>query len=135
MDMELDPDFRALPGGEELFPLPDKILKEQSDDAKICYKYVSAVKSGVLPPELAGLKPGRIVHSRWLTTAQALLIMWTRKHGLTRKDKKNLEILVKFCLQSYFKLYFDITVKHHLIYGPYHVLTQLRILRTQPCQV
>jgi hypothetical protein len=61
-----------------------------------------------------------------------LLFMWTRKHGLKGKDLKNLELLVKFCLQSYFKLYFDIKVKHHLIHGPYHVLTQLCILRTLP---
>jgi hypothetical protein len=135
MQMELNPSFRALPGGEDLQEMPDEILKSLSTDAALSYKYVQAVKTGVLPPELAELKPGPIVHSRWLTTGLALLFMWTRDHGLIGREAKNLETLVRFCLQSYFKLFFDIKVKHHLIHGPYHVLTQLRILRTLSRQV
>lgn len=58
------------------------------------------------------------------------MFMWTRKHGLTGKNLENLETLVKFCINFYFKLFFDIKVKHHLINGPNHILTQLRILCT-----
>ena len=76
--------------------------------------------------------------------------MWTRHHGLEGKDLENLEILVIFCLQMYFKMYFNIEVilksgntyftfkiqvKHHLIHGPHHILTQLRISRTLSKQV
>ena len=53
-----------LPGGEDLHPLPPDILKEQSTDACVSYQYCHAVKTGILPPELAELKPGKIVHSR-----------------------------------------------------------------------
>ena len=134
-EMELDPNWQALPGGEDLIDLPDDIVKGLCTDANICYQYCQALKSGILPPKLLELKPGPIVHSRWLTTGEAVLFMWPRKHGLQGKDRKNLELLVKFCLQSYFKLYFDIKVKHHLIHGPYHVLTQLCILRTLPKKV
>ncbi|KAG0728087.1 hypothetical protein GWK47_033201 [Chionoecetes opilio] len=56
--------------------------------------------------------------SRWLTTAQSLVYMWTRKHGLTGKELNTLEILVKYCLQVYFKLYYDIKVHHRLEDGP-----------------
>ena len=35
----------------------------------------------------------------------------------------------------YFKLYFDISFKHRLENGPYHILTELRILKTQPANV
>ena len=126
--MEVDPNWQALPGGEDLIDLPDDIVKGLCTDANICYQYCQALKSGILPPKLLELKPGPIVHSRWLTTGEAVLFMWPRKHGLQGKDRKNLELLVKFCLQSYFKLYFDIKVRHHLIHGPYHVLTQLCIL-------
>ena len=135
MEMELDNNFKAMPGGEDLYPLPEDIMNSLSTDACVSYKYVQAIKAGVLPTELAELKPGPIVHSRWLTTGEALLFMWTRKHGLVGKDKANLETLVSFCIKSYFKLYFDIKVMHHLIHGPYHVLTQLRILQTLPKQV
>lgn len=134
-EMEVDPNFQALPGGEDLIDLPEEIVKGLCTDAQICYMYCQALKSGILSPKLMELKPGPIVHSRWLTTGEALLFMWPRKHGLKGKDLKNLELLVKFCLQSYFKLYFDIKVNHHLIHGPYHVLTQLCILRTLPKKV
>ena len=43
--------------------------------------------------------------------------------------------LVKFCLQYYFKIYFDVKVRHFIVDAPYHVLTGLRILRTQPKKV
>ena len=128
--MELNPHFRPLPGGEDLVEMPEHIVNSMATDALVSYKYVKAVKTGVLPQELAELKPGPIVHSRWLTTGEALLFLWTRHHGLVGRDAKNLETLVTFCLRSYFKLFFDIKVKHDLIHGPYHVLTQLRILQT-----
>ena len=36
---------------------------------------------------------------------------------------------------SYFKLYSEVKVKHYLVHGPYHVLTQLRILKSLPMEV
>ncbi|KAG0703609.1 hypothetical protein GWK47_024829 [Chionoecetes opilio] len=71
----------------------------------------------------------------WLTTAQSLVYMWTRKHGLTGNELNTLEILVKYCLQVYFKLYYDIKVHHRLEDGPKHILTQLRVMRSQPKKV
>ena len=61
--------------------------------------------------------------------------MWTRKHSLSGKPLKILESLVKFCLQFYFKIYFDVKVRHLIADAPYHVLTGLQILRTQPRKV
>ena len=45
---------------------------------------------------------------------------------------ENLELLVQFCLESYFKLFFDIKVRDRFEDGPTHLLTQLRVLRTLP---
>ena len=42
----------------------------------------------------------------------------------------NMKTLVEFCIKSYFKMYFNIKVWHHLVHGPGHVLTQLRIFRS-----
>ena len=53
--------------------------------------------------------------------------MWTREHGLTGQNLHTLEILVKFCLQLYFKIYLDIKVKHLIVDAPYHILTSLRL--------
>ena len=88
LEMEVNPNFLALPGGEDLHSLPDEVVKSLLTDANVLYKYVQAVKAGFWPVELTELKPGPIVHSRWLTTGEAILFMWTRKHGLVGKDLK-----------------------------------------------
>jgi hypothetical protein len=61
--------------------------------------------------------------------------MWTRKHGLTGQALRTLEVLVKFCLTYYFKLYFDMKVQHYISAAPYHILTSLRLLHSQPKKV
>ena len=104
-------------------PLSDKIINDLSYDACICYKYCQAIRTGKLTTQLAELKSGPIVYSRGLTTGEALLFMWTRKHGLTGKNLENLETLVRFFLNSYFKLFLDIKVKYDINHGPSHVLT------------
>ena len=100
-DMEYDPGFKAMPKGETLINIPETILKTMSTDQKQCYKLVIAVKSGNLPQEQREMLCGPINHARWLTTAQRIIFLWTRKHG---QNIKVLEMLVKFCLEYYFKL-------------------------------
>ncbi|KAG0716929.1 hypothetical protein GWK47_008481 [Chionoecetes opilio] len=76
---------------------------------------------GKLPPRLIREEHVSVTEEpsgRWLTTAQSLVYMWTRKHGLTGKELITLEIPVKYCLQVYFKLYYDIKVHHRLEDGP-----------------
>ena len=41
-------------------------------------------------------------------------------------------MLGNYAVESYFKLYYDIKVKNSLEEAPYHILTQLRILKKQP---
>ena len=76
-----------------------------------------------------------LFHCGWLTTAQRLVFLWTRDHRLSGPCLRTLEMLVKFCLQFYFKMYFDIKVHHMIVDAPYHVLTSLRILKTVPKNV
>ena len=85
------------------------------------------MKDGVLPNELYGT----LSHTIWTTIGQRQVFLWTRKHGLTGHNLKVLELIVKFCIQ-YYKIYFDIKVKHYLEVAPYHIPAQLRILKTQP---
>lgn len=47
------------------------------------------------------------------------------------KKFKVLKVLVRFCLEYYFKLYY-MKVKHYLVDASYHILTSLRILRIPP---
>ena len=75
---------------------PHNIVEGLFTDACTSYKYCAAVKTCIQSPEAAGLKPGNIVHSRWLTTGESLLMMWTRKHGLTGRDFEILKTLILF---------------------------------------
>ena len=127
--------FKALPGRESLIPLNEDQIKGLSTDSYICYRYVMAIKSGKLDNDLAELKCGPLCHARWNTTGEAILFLWTRDHGLSGADFETLETLTKFCLDMYFKLYFDISVHNKLEDGPTHILTELRILRTLPDSV
>ena len=81
--LPFNPKFRGISGGEDLVSLPGDVVKNMSTDQKACYKLVQAVKAGKLPPELQDMKCGRICHARWLTTAECIIFMWTREHGLT----------------------------------------------------
>ena len=134
-EMEYDPNFKAMPGGEDLMEIPEKVLKEMSTDQKQCYKLVQAVKAGELPVTMQGMMCGPLCHARWLTTGQRIIFMWTRKHSMTGNNLKVLEMLVKFFLEWYFKLYFNIKVKHLILDAPLHILTGLRILKTHPKNV
>ena len=113
-----------------------------STDQCTSYSLVEAVKKGILPEEMQDMLCGPLCHARfaistfeyiavlptsvmtffnrWLTTAQRIVFLWTRKHGLSGSNLRVLESLVKFCLQFYFKIYF---VRHLIVDAPYHVLT------------
>ena len=127
--------FKALPEGEDMIDLPEDVVKSLSTDQQNCYLLVKAIKSGNLPKDLANKKCGPINHSRWLTTAQAILMLWVRDHKLHGEILIKFEIIVKFVIQSYFKLYFNIKVKNSLVDGPKHIVTALSIYRKQPKEV
>ena len=134
-ELPINYSFKSLPGGEDLIDIPDEIVKTLSTDQHNCYLLVKAIKSGNLSRDLANKKGGPINQARWLTTGQALLMLWVRDHKLHGETLRKFELIVNFLIQSYFKLYFDIKVKNSLVHGPIHVLTSLRIYRTQAKEV
>ena len=134
-DLPVNYNFRAIVGQEDLIFLPEQIIKSLSTDQYNCYLLVKAIKSGLISKDLANLKCGATCHSRWLTTGQALLMLWTRDHGLQGNELGTLELIVQFIIDSYLKLYFDIKVKNTLVDAPYHVLTAVRIFQNQPKDV
>ena len=115
--------------------IPEAVLSQMSTDQRTSYKLVQAVKVGCLPESLQYVKCGELSHARWLTTGQRTIFLWSRVHGLEKNDKKILELLARFFINFYFKLYFDIKVKHLLIDAPRHILTSLRLLRAEPKSV
>ena len=63
-EMPFNPGFEALPGGEDLPPLSEEVVKGMSTDQKMCFKLVQALKSGHLPPEMQDMKCGPLCHAR-----------------------------------------------------------------------
>ena len=130
--MKYNPCFHPLSGGEDLIDIPPEILAQMSTEQRTSYRLVAAVKAGCLPESLQYLKCGELSHARWLTTGQRLVFLWTRHHGLSKKNARLLEQLARFFINYYFKLYFDIKVRHRIIDAPRHILTSLRLLRSEP---
>ena len=75
---------------------PEKIAF--STDSKYLYDMAHEISSGVVPVDLANIKPGKIVHSRWLTKAARLL----RLYVTTENPDANLRILVEFIIKCYY---------------------------------
>ena len=106
-----------------------------STDQKLSYKLCNGVRVGELPSNLREIQCGPLNHARWLTTGMRLLYLWTRKHNLKGKELEDLKLLVRYTLDCYFKVYFDIKAYDRIEDAPDHILTQLRILRSQPTEV
>ena len=68
-EMPFDPNFRALPGGEELIRIPEEVLKTMSTDQRISYSLVEAVKKGILPEELQEILCGPLCHARFIISS------------------------------------------------------------------
>ena len=118
-----------------LLHLPDDIIDGLSTDQKTAYKRIPAVKSGILSKEVASLKTGELSTARWLTSGDALVSIWMSIHNLEGETLRKLEVLVRFCIEVYFILYFEIKVKHHISNGPEHILRTLALLRNQTEEV
>ena len=127
--MEIRSEFTALPEGMYIISVPEKIVKRWSTDQKKCYLLLEAMKSETLSPELASIKCGLINQSRWLTTAQAFIMLWMCHHNIEGETPRKFEVIVKFCVSVYFKQYFEIKVKHNIKYGPEHIVLSLDLLR------
>lgn len=84
-----------------------------STDSQYLYDMAHAISNGVVSVDLANIKPGKIVHSRWLTKAARLL----RLYVTVKKPPKNLRILVEFVMKVYVPMYFNIKYYSSVVYG------------------
>ena len=127
--------FEAITGREELIELPEKVVKDLSTDSSLCYQLLVALRTGELRSELANRKCGNIVHSRWLTTGQSLIMLYMSNHDLTGENLRKFNLIVNFVANVYLPMFYEIKVKHSILDGPRHILTLLRLLRSQPQKV
>ena len=54
--------------------------------------------------------------------------LWMCDHNFTGEAVRVLEVLVRFAINVYIKLYYDIKVKHHIKDAPLHHTNALQLL-------
>jgi hypothetical protein len=123
-----NPDFPPLSCGEPLVALPPDVVADLSWDQQYGFKMLSALEAGCIPHCLQIMVIGPMNHSRWLTTANRFLDLWTRKHGLVGQDLENLRQICLFIVGVYYKQWFSIKKKHKLVDGPRHMLKKIQLV-------
>lgn len=121
--------FTPLSCGDPLVSLPPMVLADLSWDQQYGYKMILALEFGTVPRSLQVMVIGPVNHSRWLTTANRFLDLWTRDHGLVGNDLENLKQICLFILGVYYKQWFSIKRKHKLVDGPRHMLRQVQLVK------
>lgn len=111
--------------------LPLEIWKDLSADQKLLYRYVIAIRDGSVPPSLVSLRCGPINHSRWLTLAIRLLILYTR----TSNPSEGLKTVVHFIMQVYAPQWFLIKKTKKFTLGPNAIFKAIQLINTQPDSV
>ena len=77
-------------------------MRDLSRDQKLLYRYAKAIAAGRVPDNLAAQVAGPINHSRWLTLAIRLMILYTR----TDQPCPGLTMVVKYIVQVYCVVWF-----------------------------
>ena len=134
-NMGINYNYEPINVGPSIIDLPEEIVKDLLTDQHLLYRRADAVRSGNLTRDLALRKGGSLVHSRWLTFASELLVMWMSNHGLTGVLLERLRTVVTYIVSLYVPMWFKIKVQHSWLEGPRHVLTHLELLRLQSAEV
>ena len=111
--------------------LDESVWKDLSLDHKLLYRYAKAIAAGRVPDNLSAQVAGPINHSRWLTLAIRLMILYTR----TDSPCPGLTMVVQYIVQVYCVVWFLIKKKSKFTFGPSHLFTQITLLKSQPLEV
>jgi hypothetical protein len=130
-ELEINPSFVKISFPEPLVPLSDTVVKDLSTDQAYGYRITQAIRTGILPTDLALLEIGPVSHSRWLTTANRICRIWVSKHSLKGSNLKTLQLLVEYIVGVYYPCWFTIKSKFSWVEGPGHILYQLKLLKSQ----
>ena len=109
-DMEPNFNFKRIDVGPDMIKLSEDVVNDLSWDQKLLYKRCCAVRSGVLPRDVALCKSGPICHSRWLTTAETFIELYQSDHGLEGELLQRLETIVTYIVSVYCPMWFEIKV-------------------------
>jgi hypothetical protein len=105
--------------------LPDMPSKDLSTDQRYLYEITTAVVEGRCPEGLSQRDPGKISHSRWLTTANRIL----RLYMSTEEPSQALKELTTFVVKVYAPVWFNIRNKPYFTCGSWHTWNMIRLSR------
>lgn len=108
--------------------LPQLDLDILSSDQKYLYEISLAISEGTVSERLARRQPGKMAHSRWLTTANRVLRLYI---GTTNPSNK-LIILTTFIQTVYVPSWFEIKTKPEGKYGSLHLFNIIQRSRYLP---
>ena len=101
---------------------------ELSRDQKYLLDNYRAVSDGSCSSSLAARNPGKMVHSRWLTTANTFL----RLYVSTNEPSSILIEIVQFIMTVYVPVWFNIKKNSSFIEGEKHFFEMMRLTQTMP---
>ncbi|KAF2898173.1 hypothetical protein ILUMI_08002, partial [Ignelater luminosus] len=108
--------------------LPKNVVDELSTDQEYLYEICQTVSTGSCSSELANLQPGKMVHSRWLTSVNRIL----RLYVSTFNPSENLQLLVNYVVKVYAPIWFLIKQNISLKDGPKHIFQLIMYSRFLP---
>ena len=130
-DVHLGNIVNFTPISTTLSDLEESVWKDLSRDQQILYRYVKAVSAGNVPANLSSQVAGPLNHSRWLTLAIILMILYTR----TEDPSHGLFLVVQYIVQVYSVVWFLIKRKSKFTFGPSHLFTQMTLIKSQSLEV
>lgn len=108
--------------------IEQRIVDQLSTEQKYLFEMCQAIKSGYCAPVLANRQPGKMAHSRWVTTANRILRLYVGSSD----PSENLKILVEYIVKVYAPVWFSIKNKPLLIDGANHVFELIFLSRWLP---
>ena len=94
-------------------------------DQKYLYDIFHSITTGKVSIEIARKSPGKMSHSRWLTTANRIL----RLYVSTTDPDDNFKMLVEFIMRVYAPMWFKIKVLHNAEDGPGNLMATIKAAR------
>ena len=111
--------------------LPDVNREDLSTDQKYMYDIHQAVVKGECSPDLARRNPGKIAHSRWLTTANRLLRLYISEPS----PSEILVLVIHYVMKVYVPVWFSIKKDWKCVNGPQNLFKLIELSRTLPDKV
>lgn len=116
-------DFTPVVGNLQL--LQADVINSLSTDQKYLYELSQAISVGSCSSELAHRQPGKMGHSRWLTTANRVLRLYVGTHG----PSNNLKMIVDYIMKVYAPVWFSIKKESCAQNGAHHVFKLIKYSR------